>query len=144
MSASGLRNLLAHELSARMAERGLTYHQAAKEIGVATSAVCRYRGPNGTACAVGGQIPDHLHTPDLEHCGSAHRLPELIIRAVLRIEPDEPMPVCHDPIRGLLSDLQRVHDRHQPNEWELRWVDVSKSFGLVYTPPETQTPEFSQ
>ena len=83
---------------------------------------CMYRGPNGTKCAIGCVIPEHLYTPDIEHqrvhnilrgdCGK----PEL--RAAI-LRHGEEMP-------NLLDALQQAHDNApclgrkwnlEENEW---------------------------
>lgn len=62
---------------------------------------CRYRGPNGTMCAVGCLIPDEEYDPDFEGLGA---------RDVLYSDSGGPVLSQLKPFSHLLSHLQAVHD----------------------------------
>ena len=68
---------------------------------------CVYRAPNGRMCAIGCLIPDEVYDPRMEG-GAVTRLMSNhpAVQALLGKENEE-----------FLIDLQRIHDRHQANEW---------------------------
>lgn len=81
---------------------------------------CAYRGASGRKCAAGVLIPDALYSPLMEG---------LNIR----------QSVVHDGLEGvgpdglgLLGDLQRMHDTHDPHEWEVRLQRVAESWCLTF------------
>ncbi len=79
--------------------------------------VCRYRGPNGTACAVGCLIPDGKYFPGMER------------ESVWDVMQRWPGAIPCDNER-LLSLLQRVHDVEDPDEWATELAAVAYFFGL--------------
>lgn len=60
---------------------------------------CKYRGDNGTKCAVGFLIPDDIYTPRLEGYTNAKDLIAELCRSELK-----------DIIYDLLDELQTLHD----------------------------------
>lgn len=65
---------------------------------------CRYRGANGTKCAVGCLIKDEFYSPDLENNRVGHPRVTRAVGASLN-------EVITAETEALLSALQRVHDR---------------------------------
>jgi len=78
---------------------------------------CKYRGSMGMKCAVGCLIPDEEYSSELE--GKTVRSPELVNLPSLR----------HLNLE-LLWDLQGVHDRCDPPNWETKLLKVAKRFKL--------------
>jgi hypothetical protein len=76
---------------------------------------CRYRGPNGTKCAVGHLIPDEVYHPDMEG--------RLVGAFDFGISPEH---------YNLLRGLQGVHDFHPVEEWEQQLKRVALAFELEY------------
>lgn len=60
---------------------------------------CKYRGDNGTKCAIGFLIPDEIYTPRLEGYTNARDLIAKLCYSELK-----------DVIYDLLDDLQTLHD----------------------------------
>ena len=78
---------------------------------------CRYRGPNGTKCAVGALIPDDQYDPTFE--GSP----------VGAIQDDTPALEGLD--FQLLSQLQNIHDLlPNPQQWGAELRTVAKAHNL--------------
>lgn len=73
---------------------------------------CVYRGEHGMKCAVGLVIPDELYDPDFE--GST---------------ADELLGWDHKH-RGLLGDLQQVHDWGNPDNWRSRLTHLAVKNGF--------------
>lgn len=71
---------------------------------------CKLRTWNGLSCVVGSLIPDKEYKPELEHFS----LGDLVDR----------VPALFGSNVSFLSDMQAVHDNHDPSDWpeELRWV----------------------
>lgn len=75
---------------------------------------CLYRGPNGTKCAVGAMITDEEYSPDMEGTSVfGLRLPNRLV-----------------PFKPILSDLQAIHDKHDPDEWKSRLHMLADEYGL--------------
>jgi hypothetical protein len=89
--------------------------------------VCRYRGPDGTSCAVGCLIPDEEYSPLME--GKA------VDSASMR---QRMPPSLVDLNERLLLSLQRVHDQKSPGNWLGELERVAEQFGL--TMPEVESP----
>ena len=84
--------------------------------------LCRYRGENGTKCAVGCLISDDEYSEALEghSVGSdnAVGLNSLLERK------------GHD--LDLLSKLQFIHDRTMPEDWEDKFRQLAEALALTY------------
>lgn len=76
---------------------------------------CRYRGPNGTACAVGCLIPNHFYRKEMEGADVK----------------DIKLPPQLTPHEELLEDLQRVHDADPINAWPAGLRKVANDFNLT-------------
>lgn len=83
---------------------------------------CRYRGDNGTACAVGCLIPDEKYDPSIEG------------DTVYDLSRD----LIPDQLIGLLEALQLLHDTYDPDQWERQFYWLAKRYNLTHTPPEDQ------
>lgn len=86
------------------------------------SRICMYRAPDGTMCAVGGLIPDHLYTRSMEGnsvCGLFQNFAPEMSRAGLDIS-------C----MSLLQGLQIIHDDYPPSDWRMRLAQVADYFVL--------------
>lgn len=88
---------------------------------------CRYRGPNGTKCAVGLLINDDEYDPAIEMIGSIN---SLIAEEVLVFKQDP------ENAHELCEHLQDVHDGIGPNEdvqaeFKRGLTAVARVFGLT-------------
>lgn len=81
------------------------------------SGVCAYHDPNGLKCAVGCLIPDEEYDVDFDQGWS---LPEVIAAS--------PSLQKHD--RALLRQLQRIHDSHKPETWEISLREFARTYGF--------------
>jgi len=78
---------------------------------------CSYRGENGTKCAVGMLIPDHIYEPEMEGYG---------VTDIVNARP-ELMNIPEFKTLGipLLGDIQTAHDICKPNKaHNLPFVDT--------------------
>lgn len=89
---------------------------------------CVYRGNNGTACAVGQLITDEqLEKYQVDNFGPAGDLPRELVREIAG---------CSERALGLLSSLQRAHDRGVDGVvgfvkgFKQRAIQVAEQFGL--------------
>ena len=85
-------------------------------------AVCQYRGPNHTKCAVGCLLPDEFYFPDMEG--------ETI--SGLFSENKWVLPDFFKPNLDLLRDLQEVHDADRNWETTERMKDKLNLVSDVY------------
>ena len=102
---------------------------------------CRYRGPDGTACAVGCLIPDELYDPVIEGLSVSQ-----IIRAAVYLHDQAqaraPLTRITNHIGAehlqLLQELQDAHDVYLSDSgmaaWEERMHWIARDFYLKYTP----------
>lgn len=74
---------------------------------------CRYRGPDGTACAVGCLLKDE----DVGEGVNVYGLPACRV-------------LSHKTF-SLLSDLQLVHDSRQPEAWPAMLAELATRYGLT-------------
>jgi len=84
---------------------------------------CLYRGPNNTSCAIGCLILDKYYSTDLEGFNLANNEIKLVLQKSLgrKITSDE---IC------MLSDLQKIHDRIEPEYWDSRLEQSKEIFQL--------------
>lgn len=107
--------------------------QSIKSAAPTIPAMCLYRGPNGTRCAIGVLIPDDLYRPNSEG------------RSVDELIDSDGLPAALTPHRDLLSDLQWLHDTDSfwsPKGFvgEGAACDIAAAHALIYTPPEDHIP----
>ncbi len=81
--------------------------------------VCRYRGPNGLACAVGCLIPDEMYEPIIEYQPAT----SYIVQRHLPFEVTE-------EIEFLLKELQGIHDYSAPHYWADHLAYAAKIFSI--------------
>ena len=105
---------------------------------------CRYRGADGTACAVGCLIPDELYDPVIEGLGVG-RIIEAVVPDYRQDQTQELLPILariknhigaeHLP---LLNELQEAHDMglyiSGLDAWEEEMHRIACAFDLQYTP----------
>lgn len=73
--------------------------------------VSAYRGTEGRKCAIGCLINDKDYSPELENCMVYEaRVREAVARSLGVLMSDFTL--------SLLSDLQEIHDQHEPRDWE--------------------------
>lgn len=94
---------------------------------------CRYRGPDGTMCAVGCIIPDSVYSPKMESIG----LGKCIIEEFPRLKPLE-------KFTELLEYLQDAHDcvvyrssvlgEDPIPYWKRKFAEIAKDFNLKFDP----------
>ena len=103
----------------------------------------RYRGADGTACAVGCLIPDELYDPLIEGLGVAHSVEAVgpkyprdkaqALSIFARIKNH--LGTGHIP---LLHELQGAHDialfDSGLDAWEKEMHQIARAFDLKYTP----------
>lgn len=87
-----------------------------------TPDACKYRGPDGTKCAIGVLIPDELYSPDMEGRGIRRLAQYTDLRAYLNM-----LDAATD---NLLYDLQTVHDGFAVLDWPKRLERVAIQHGL--------------
>ena len=76
---------------------------------------CMYRSPDGTKCAIGCLIPDHLYNVSLEGYG------------VLMIRKE--ISECIENISiEALSEAQNIHDNGQVENWERLMNDLIQKY----------------
>lgn len=112
------------EIFDKVATHLLTQNKQSRE-----GIICLYRGPDGTACAVGCLIPDSLYKKGME--GSAA---ESIIKFEDGLQDvffkrHESTESRENKLR-LLSDLQEVHDRCEVSGWKDRLKITASVFSL--------------
>lgn len=114
--------------------------KAATDLGGA----CRYRGADGTACAVGCLIPDELYDPLIEGM-TARWIIEVVVPEYHQHQAQELLPILariknhlgteHIP---LLRELQDAHDIALfdlgLDAWEKEMRQIARAFDLKYTP----------
>ncbi len=85
-----------------------------------TDDICMYRGLNGMSCSVGCLIPDDIYSPEMEDTN---------VRALL-----ERFPKVAEHLKDVdlivLVEMQAVHDRGIPDEWEDKFVSVGARLKL--------------
>jgi len=87
--------------------------------------VCRYRTPDGLKCAIGCLIHDDDYIAEIE--GACATDSVVVGRLPFSVETDDR--------RGLLVDLQEVHDHTDPEQWETALVGIALKYQLVYPLP---------
>jgi hypothetical protein len=80
---------------------------------------CRYRGPNGTKCAIGALIPDKYYEPNLEGLACDVYPVSNTLRAL-----------GHDV--ELCRKLQLVHDARAPWTWGYNLRILAEEYDLEY------------
>lgn len=92
---------------------------------------CQYRGPNGTACAVGHCIPQEV-------AEEWDRMLDSTIRSVSTEKPEEYNQYFTKEQTSFLSDLQFIHDRklrHGSDFFETEMSNLAIKYQLEYNKP---------
>lgn len=80
---------------------------------------CRYRGDNGTKCAVGHLIPDDKYSPSFEgHPCVDGPVADLLVS--LGYDPD------------FCDELRNVHDNSPAERWSEWFGNIASRYGLSY------------
>jgi hypothetical protein len=83
---------------------------------------CMYRNPDGTKCAIGCLIPDHLYDPEFEN-KCIEQLPELALNLGLPI--------------GFAARLQSAHDSSDDTSFmtvfEDKMATLARRYNLTYS-----------
>ena len=82
---------------------------------------CAYRGANNNCCFVGALIKDEHYNPLLEDkCAGAYAVQEAVKRSLGKL-----------PSRRLLNELQKIHDRFKPEDWDEELEQLAKEYNLT-------------
>ena len=122
----------------------LTHLREQGEAATSAGGSCRYRGANGTACAVGCLIPDELYDPLIEGL-TVVQIVKAAMPAPRQHQAQELLPILariknhigaeHLP---LLNELQEAHDMDLYisglDAWEEEMHRIACAFDLQYTP----------
>lgn len=92
---------------------------------------CRYRGKNGTSCAIGGIIPDELYFPGLEN-KTVHMIcfPR---DGEASYELSNVANLIGKSNQKLGDALQVVHDVKEITDWEDEFKRIANEFHLIYS-----------
>lgn len=112
-----------------LAQQGVRSIGGEKDMGVATSAKCAYRGSNGTSCAIGCLILDQFYYPDMEGeaASSCNVRKALVSSGVLESVNPKERPVL---IIEFLGALQVIHDGYRPHKWKEAFTVLAKNYKL--------------
>lgn len=99
-------------------------------------AICRYRGDNGTKCAVGCLIDDEFYSDAYEGVGigalrseyDAHDAVALLRNALISSGVD----ANDETTLNLLARLQSAHDNTYPGVWQAKLRDIAQMYGLEF------------
>lgn len=85
---------------------------------------CRYRGEDGTKCAIGILIKDEFYTPEIEDLNMRSDTVRKIVRLSLGVSR------LGVGVADLLGCLQQVHDGEDPKFWPEDLRSTAMEFGL--------------
>ena len=80
---------------------------------------CMYRGPHMAKCFVGALIPDERYDEDMDR--KRCLADEVFRMAEVRVATE---------IQNII-ELQKIHDRHEPEEWTAHLVIYASDYGLT-------------
>ncbi len=89
--------------------------------------ICRYRGPNGSQCAVGCLIPDERYSERMEETTLVTELGFTEVGLLM-----QELGHCTD----LCLQLQKIHDCEPPDSWLFELQELAKREGLKF--PEVE------
>lgn len=87
---------------------------------------CKYRAPDGSKCAGGCLIPDHLYKPKFE----GRR-----IRNLVRNYGALHVFGTNDPDIDVVGIMQDIHDTIAVEHWEDKFKTAASFMCIEYTPP---------
>ena len=88
---------------------------------------CAYRAKDGAKCAVGCLIDDDEYGPWMESLSPKYILSHHKAMPSLIMKLEEHLYI--------LNDLQSIHDKHGPEQWEACWKSCAEVHKVIYTPP---------
>lgn len=88
-------------------------------------ATCAYRSPDGLKCAAGCLISDEEYNPEWEDTN----WPGLCGEFPITIQEHEPLTAKHS---CLITELQKIHDNVEPDEWPISLESLAKEYELEY------------
>lgn len=98
---------------------------------------CAYRGPGGTACAIGAMIPDDLYDPCIEGVGAKCFINPHLLNIESQLNRERKpflakINALFSPTvtAEFLDGLQRIHDRRPVECWESELRDFAKANAL--------------
>jgi len=89
------------------------------------AAICLYRGPNGTKCAIGALIKDEFYDIEMECLGG------LLVNSSAQWALKQSGVRFSDGLWSFLSQLQEIHDEHEPETWKDELDQFAKKHSLV-------------
>ncbi len=90
---------------------------------ISTDLTCKYRGHNGTMCAVGCFISDEEYSIDMDTKGLTN-LGGLVQQGLF--------PRLEDEKLYLLHALQIVHDQNEPTTWAEKLLELAIKYNLEW------------
>jgi len=87
---------------------------------------CRYRGLENTKCAVGFLIKDKFYTPSIE--GQSVQNSEVFSVVKLSLMEDGYHNPDYSTLKGLLMDLQAMHDQSKVEDWGVELDALEKQY----------------
>lgn len=82
--------------------------------------MCKYRGNDGTRCAIGHLIPDSIYDKEME----GKRIPTLYSFPAIK-------ELFKDCDHVFLYELQDVHDENEPQIWQNEFNILAKKHNLT-------------
>ena len=79
---------------------------------------CAYRGFNGTKCAVGCLITDHMYDPSMEGMGASRELVRHALRQIFNVHHGLDRDIEY--FYMIVETLQSIHDEWPVHSWESR------------------------
>jgi hypothetical protein len=87
---------------------------------------CKYRGDKGCKCAIGVLIKDEFYSDTLEGCSSnSEKVQKALKNSGYNFDE------CS---LGFLSELQFIHDLHDPNKWKELLDNFAATHNIITTP----------
>lgn len=86
-----------------------------------SNGVCRYRGDNGTKCAVGALISDEQYERMTRNTGNEWAL-----------RPTAELIGMSGDDRDFLREVQKIHDGVDLKDWDEQLREVAAEYNLIY------------
>jgi len=87
---------------------------------------CKYRGDNGTKCAIGVLIKEEFYNADIEGCKATQ------VPVVIALSKSLKVDVTSIYANSFpLSDLQKIHDETKPDMWSVKLKEFAKVYSLA-------------
>lgn len=88
------------------------------ERAIGKNGYCCFRSPSGLSCAVGCMIPEDRYYPDFESITLVDMHPPATDVEIEFRDALESNGIDFDRDYPMLEDLQAIHDRKEPHNWE--------------------------